>query len=322
MSLEAQAGQAPPVVPLSAPLVPPPPLPVPPQVPHVSISKKLKEARQLSCISFKGDLEQPRQRIGSFKFLRHLMGSLTVEKYEARFNELMSYVPDLVKTELDQANYFEEGLRNEIRDCMTVIGRKPYKEVVQMALRAKKLATKNRSIWAEFAKRRNPNIFSSQPSKKGKDSSASRSVTTASVAYTCPPSQQPQQKFSRFSRSTVNALGKSLGVLTNTETMEDLMLGRVESHRDRVQRCGLVWGVIPGRIHPLDRRLIPQLNSDRSYVSTTFASFFYRNLSPLKEEIVVHTPLGEQLVRNTCYRDCGIRVGEEEFRVDLIPLEI
>ncbi|EOY26465.1 Uncharacterized protein TCM_028160 [Theobroma cacao] len=54
----------------------------------------------------------------------------------------------------------------------------------------------------------------------------------------------------------------------------------------------------------------------------TFASFFDRNLSPLEEEIVVHTPLEEQLVRNTCYRDCGIRVGKKEFRGDLIPLAI
>ncbi|XP_017976441.1 PREDICTED: uncharacterized protein LOC108661958 [Theobroma cacao] len=62
--------------------------------------------------------------------------------------------------------------------------------------------------------------------------------------------------------------------------------------------------------------------SDRSYVSTTFASYFDRTLSPLEEEIIVHTPLGEKLVRNTCYRDCGVMVGEEEFRGDLIPLEI
>ncbi|EOY32251.1 Gag protease polyprotein, putative [Theobroma cacao] len=54
---QAQAGQAPPTIPPVAPLVPsPPPPPVPPQVPNVSISKKLKEARQLGCISFTSDL--------------------------------------------------------------------------------------------------------------------------------------------------------------------------------------------------------------------------------------------------------------------------
>ncbi|WRX30999.1 Reverse transcriptase [Theobroma cacao] len=59
-----------------------------------------------------------------------------------------------------------------------------------------------------------------------------------------------------------------------------------------------------------------------SYVSATFASFSDRNLSPLEEKIVVHTPLGDKLVKNTYYRDYGVMFGEEEFRGDLIPLEI
>ncbi|EOX94025.1 Gag protease polyprotein [Theobroma cacao] len=116
------------------------------------------------------------------KFLSLKQGSLIVKEYEAHFNELVSYVPDLVKTEWDQANYFEEGLRNEIRDRLTVTCKEPYKEVVQMALRAEKLETENRRIRAEFAKRKNLITSSSQPSKKGKDSFASGSVITTSVA--------------------------------------------------------------------------------------------------------------------------------------------
>ncbi|EOY14633.1 Gag protease polyprotein, putative [Theobroma cacao] len=101
--------------------------------------------------------------------------AMAVEEYEARFSELMLYVPDLVKSEQDQASYFEEGLRNEIREQMTVIGREPYKEVVQMTLRAKKLANENRRMRAEIAKRRNASGSSSQQSKRGKDSMASGS---------------------------------------------------------------------------------------------------------------------------------------------------
>ncbi|WRX23776.1 Retrotransposon gag domain - like 10 [Theobroma cacao] len=126
------------------------------------------------------------------EFLSLKQRSLTIEEYEARFNKLMSYVPNLVKTEQDQANYFEEGLRNEIKDRMTVMGKELYKEVVQIALRAEKLGTEYRRIQVEFAKRRNLNTSFSQPSKKGKDSFASRSATTASVAYTRPSSQQQQ----------------------------------------------------------------------------------------------------------------------------------
>ncbi|WRX24310.1 Reverse transcriptase domain - like 10 [Theobroma cacao] len=71
-----------------------------------------------------------------------------------------------------------------------------------------------------------------------------------------------------------------------------------------------------------DAYVLIDSSSDRSYVSIAFASIADRNLSPLEEKIVIHTPLGEKLVRNSCYRDCGVMVGEEEFRGDLIPLEI
>ncbi|EOY03504.1 Uncharacterized protein TCM_018598 [Theobroma cacao] len=52
---QAQAGQVLPTVPLAAPSVPLSPPPVPPPVLDVSDSKKLKEARQHSCVSFMGE---------------------------------------------------------------------------------------------------------------------------------------------------------------------------------------------------------------------------------------------------------------------------
>ncbi|WRX17580.1 hypothetical protein QQP08_010067 [Theobroma cacao] len=71
-----------------------------------------------------------------------------------------------------------------------------------------------------------------------------------------------------------------------------------------------------------DAHVLIDSGSDRSYVSISFTSFSDKNLSSLEEEIVVHTPLGERLVRNTYYRECGIKVGEKEFMGDLIALEI
>ncbi|EOX93847.1 Uncharacterized protein TCM_002815 [Theobroma cacao] len=118
----------------------------------------------------------------------------------------MLYVPDLVKSEQDQASYFEEGLRNEIRERMTVIGREPHKEVVQMALRAEKLATENRRIRTEFAKRRNPGMSYSQPVKRGKDSATSGSTTSVFVTSPRPPFPPSQQRPSRFSRSAMTGV--------------------------------------------------------------------------------------------------------------------
>ncbi|WRX18517.1 Reverse transcriptase domain - like 10 [Theobroma cacao] len=189
----------------------------------------------------------------------------------------MSYVSDLVKIEQDQANYFKEGLWNEIRERMTVTDKESYKEVVHMPLRAEKLAIESKRIRVEFTKKRNLSTFFGQPLKKDKDSSTSGSTTTALVASSHPTSQQPQQKSPRSSRSATSTLGKNF---------------------EGPDRCHNY-----GRFHARPCK--------------EFVRCFQ-----CEDEIVVHTPLGEQLIRNTCYRDCGIRVGEEEFRADLIPLEI
>lgn len=71
-----------------------------------------------------------------------------------------------------------------------------------------------------------------------------------------------------------------------------------------------------------DAHVLINSGSDRSYMSISFTSFSDKNLSLLEEEIIMHIPLGERLVRNTYYRDYGIKVGEEEFMGDSIPLEI
>ncbi|EOY31685.1 Uncharacterized protein TCM_038736 [Theobroma cacao] len=356
---QAQTGQVSPVVPPATPLVPPP-------IQDVSISKKLKEARQLGCVSFTGELDATvakdwinqvsetlsdmgldddmklmvamrllekrartwwnsvksrsatpqtwsdflREFDGQYftyfhqkekkrEFLSLKQGNLTVEEYETRFNELMLYVPDLVKSEQDQASYFEEGLRNEIRERMTVIGREPHKEVVQMALWAEKLATENRRIRTEFAKRKNPG--------------------RATVAASSPPARTDIQRRDSSGLPPRQGVAIRSGVESNTsshppsrpQTCTATRVFAVTEDEARV-RPGAVTGTVS--LFDKDAYVLIDSGSDRSYVSTTFASITDRNLSPLEEEIVVHTPLGEQLIRNTCYRDCGVRVGEDEFR--------
>ncbi|WRX14201.1 zinc finger protein [Theobroma cacao] len=403
----AQTGQVSPIVPPVTPLVPP-------LVQDVSISKKLKEARQLGCVSFAGELDATvakdwinqvletlsdmrldddmklmvttrllekrahtwwnsvksgsttpqtwsdflrefdgqyftyfHQKENNREFLSLKQKNLIVEEYETRFKELILYVSDLVKSEQDQASYFKEGLCNEIREWMTVTGRELHKEVVQMALRAEKLATENRRIRTEFAKRRNPGMSSSQPVKIDKDSAISGSTTSIFVTSPQPPLPPSQQRPSRFSGSAMTGSGKSFGGSDRcknygnyhsglcrgpTRCFQCGQMGHIRSNCPR-QGVAIRSGVESNTpAHPPLRpqtRILTRVfavtedsGSDRSYVSTTFASIVDRNLSPLEEEIVIHTPLGEKLVRNSCYRDCGVRVGEEEFRGDLIPLEI
>ncbi|WRX21066.1 zinc finger protein [Theobroma cacao] len=235
MAGQAQTGQVPPIMPQTTPLVSP--------VQDVSISKKLKKVRQLGCMSFKGELDATvakdwiNQKEKNREFLSLRQGNFTVEEYEARFNELMLYVPDLVKSEQDQTNYFEEGLCNEIRERMTVTGREPHKKVVQMALRADKLANENRRIRAEFANRKNSSVSSSQPPKRGKDSTASRSTTSISVTSPRPPFLQSRQRPSRFSRSAMTGFEKIFRGLDRCKNYEKSHFGLCKGPA-RCFQCG------------------------------------------------------------------------------------
>ncbi|WRX31634.1 hypothetical protein QQP08_024121 [Theobroma cacao] len=244
---------------------------------------------------------------------------MTIEEYETRFNELMSYIPKLVRLEQDQVNYFEEGLYNEIRERMIVTGKESYKEVVQMALRAKKLATER--------------IDRSEP----------RNTTSTSVASTRPPSQQSQPRFSRFDRLVMSGQRGTYGgldrcrncggfhgtVATFTPPTRPSILRRdtsgSQSRQGPMTRSGMgsntpkqpssrsqpqiltrVFAVTEdeARVRPSimtgtmivfdrDAHVLIDSGFDRSYVSISFASCLDRNLSSLEEEIIVHTPLGE-----------------------------
>ncbi|WRX10271.1 Retrotransposon gag domain - like 10 [Theobroma cacao] len=192
---QAQAGPVPPVVSPVTSLVPPPLiLPQTLDVSETLADMRLDDEMKLKAATreFDGQFytyfhqKEKKREILSLK-----QGNMTIEEYETRFNELMSYVPELVRLEQDQVNYFEEGLRNEIRKRMIVTSNESYKEVVQMALRAEKLVTENRRIRAEFTKRKNLLTLPGQSSKRGRDStSTAGSTTSASVASTRPPSQQ------------------------------------------------------------------------------------------------------------------------------------
>ncbi|KAJ4701059.1 Retrotransposon protein, putative, Ty3-gypsy subclass [Melia azedarach] len=62
--------------------------------------------------------------------------------------------------------------------------------------------------------------------------------------------------------------------------------------------------------------------SMHSFISRTFATHADRELRPLDYSLVVATPLGDSLLAESVYRDCIIRVGSCDMRVDLIPLNI
>ena len=60
----------------------------------------------------------------------------------------------------------------------------------------------------------------------------------------------------------------------------------------------------------------------RSFVSTTFALHANRELVPLKNKLVVNTPLGEQIFRTSVFKGCEVVVEGVVLKANLIPLEM
>ena len=62
--------------------------------------------------------------------------------------------------------------------------------------------------------------------------------------------------------------------------------------------------------------------SSRSFVSTSFALHVDRELSLLKYKLVVMTPLGEQILRNSVFKGYEILIDGVVLKEKLIPLEM
>ncbi|EOY26510.1 DNA/RNA polymerases superfamily protein [Theobroma cacao] len=261
MAGQAQTGQVSLVVLSTTPLAPPP-------VQDVSISKKLKEARQLGCVFFTGELDA------------------TVAK--DWINQVSEALSDMG---LDDDMKLMQRPSRFSRSAMTDFGKSS----------GGSDRCKNCENYHSGLCRGPTRCF--QCGQTGHIRSNCPQLGRATVAASSPPARTDMQ------------MRDSSRPQTRTATR----VFAVTEDEARV-RPGAVTGAMS--LFDKDAYVLIDSGSDRSYVSTTFASIADKNLSPLEGEIVVHTPLGEQLIRNTCYRDCGVRVAEEEFRGDLIPLEI
>ena len=69
-------------------------------------------------------------------------------------------------------------------------------------------------------------------------------------------------------------------------------------------------------------RVLFDFRYSRSFVSSSFALHANRELAPLKKELLVTTPLREQILRNTIFKGCEILVDCVFLKVNLIPLEL
>ena len=114
-------------------------------------------------------------------------------EYETKLRELTEFVLKVAGSEEYLCSKFEEGLNFEIREKMYVFESQNYKEVVQLALRAKKLANE-RVANRKFQKRKGFGFMSGQSSKKSRsfESSCNSSRLGAESVSSSQTFQSPQ----------------------------------------------------------------------------------------------------------------------------------
>ena len=128
--------------------------------PHLSPGSCLFKNLMISSIH--GSIET---RKDEFFRLRQL--GRTVAEYETELRELAEFVLEVINSEDYLCSKFEEGLNLEVREKMFVSGNQSYKKVVQLAVKAEKLANE-RFNRGKFQKRKNFGFLSGQSSKKSK----------------------------------------------------------------------------------------------------------------------------------------------------------
>ena len=69
-------------------------------------------------------------------------------------------------------------------------------------------------------------------------------------------------------------------------------------------------------------RVLFDLGASRSFISTSFALHANRELTPLKNKLVVTTALGERILRTSMYKGCEVLVEGVVLKANLIPLKM
>ena len=62
--------------------------------------------------------------------------------------------------------------------------------------------------------------------------------------------------------------------------------------------------------------------ASRSFISTSFALHVNQKLTPLKNKLIIITPLVERILRTSVFKGCEVVVEGMVLKANLIPLEM
>ena len=69
-------------------------------------------------------------------------------------------------------------------------------------------------------------------------------------------------------------------------------------------------------------RVLFDFGDSRSFISTSFALYVNRVLTPLKNKLVVTTLLGERILKTSVFKGCEVVIEGMVLKANLIPLEM
>ena len=69
-------------------------------------------------------------------------------------------------------------------------------------------------------------------------------------------------------------------------------------------------------------RVLFDSRASKSFISTSFTLHTNRELTPLKSKLIVTTPLGERILKNSMFKGCEVVIEGMVLKANFIPLEM
>ncbi|XP_068340300.1 uncharacterized protein [Pyrus communis] len=89
----------------------------------------------------------PKKAIKGREFTNLIQRDLTVAEYQARFEELMCFAPEMIPNEANKVQRFEEGLKPAIKENVDILRLTKYVDVVERALVVEQSTPEGKRAW-------------------------------------------------------------------------------------------------------------------------------------------------------------------------------
>ncbi|XP_058111133.1 uncharacterized protein LOC131254145 [Magnolia sinica] len=243
------------------------------------------------------------EKITQFLWLEQ--GSLTVAKYEARFNELSQYVPKALEDVKYKLQKFKEGLRPGIQSRLCIWDFEDFAELVDKAMWVEKdfertMRTRPPARDTQFRRRQAP------PTPRMRDQGISLPVNrpqqNQAVARVAPRPQQPRQ-----------------GSLAQQRAPQARVyaVAATEAEQDPLQ-------TIHGTAHINGTLVLTLFDSgaNLSFIDSAIASRLALNTTRMHVPLVGAPPMGKFVEIDKVCKACPITLANREVAVDLIVMPV